>query len=935
MLEIEERHRLASAELAVRVRQIKAQCSSLNLGFREAKSRVESMTGSMSWKVTGPLRIVWDASTAFLNKVKNSAEGSSNATANESYNQNPRAHFLADLIRSSGFFDHAAYEGNAEAQMQGMDSALHYVLVGEKKDSSPPRDSTLCITRNVIRTLPPRLKTGFGHYLEMGQMEGRRATPIADSLTYPDNLKTALPTVLLLIHVASRTGAPILGWNIARSLRNQVNVVAVLMRGGQLEDAFTEVGPVVKCASEQEFDLSDPTEGARLARKLAETYQPLYAIANSVETRTLAVGLGDQGVPVVALVHEFSGYTKPSGTLQPLYERASEIVFSADIVRRSSEVDYPILSLRRSWVLPQGPSEVPRTEKSESKSYDTVKRKTIDALRPAGAEDDLVVIGMGFVDWRKGVDLFIAAATAIIAPHPETAVRFIWIGQGYQSTNTIDVSSYLSEQIARSGLGDRFALLDAVEDVESIYNEADVLFLSSRLDPLPNVSIDAALRGIPVVCFAEASGMAEILASVEETRELVVPHLDAGAAGALIHSLALDAEKLGRLSKAIREVAQERFNMSAYVTTLDELGRKASSAEKQMDAEVETILETGGFDLPLYLGTSADSIELSAAVKNYVSLAGKIDYERLPEPGVYTRRPLAGFHPRAYALQKPDYKNQAGRDPLAHYLKAGRPKGPWEHPVLRIEGKSPSGGSSTSAAFNVVLHGHFHYTDQIGEFLRAVSANAQPCELILTTNTSAKRDEIEGALGQAGMKAEVRIVPNRGRDVGPFLNLLAELVDRCDLLGHVHGKRSTHVDREFSERWRIFLWQHLIGDEMPMIDIIKQAFIEDPRLGLVFPEDPFLLGWEQNLVLAQELAARLGLKAPLSTSINFPMGTMFWARPRALGSLIKLRVAEEEYPHEPVPVDGTILHALERLLPIIAEDAGYHYATTYFPRYVR
>ena len=92
----------------------------------------------------------------------------------------------------------------------------------------------------------------------------------------------------------------------------------------------------------------------------------------------------------------------------------------------------------------------------------------------------------------------------------------------------MELSSFLSEQISRSGLGDRFNLMDAIDDVESIYQEADLLFLSSRLDPLPNVSIDAALRGIPVVCFAEASGMAEILASNGETRELVVPHLDVG-----------------------------------------------------------------------------------------------------------------------------------------------------------------------------------------------------------------------------------------------------------------------------------------------------------------------------------------------------------------------------------------------------------------------
>jgi lipopolysaccharide biosynthesis protein len=299
---------------------------------------------------------------------------------------------------------------------------------------------------------------------------------------------------------------------------------------------------------------------------------------------------------------------------------------------------------------------------------------------------------------------------------------------------------------------------------------------------------------------------------------------------------------------------------------------------------------------------------------------------------------LAGFHPVTYALQKPDYDMKTGGDPLAHYLRTGKPNGPWVHSVLRIEGPEDASRLSAtpeSAKLRVVLHGHFHYTDHFGDFLQALAANAQPCELILTTNSEEKATQLRSALTKSGAEADVRVVPNRGRDIGPFLTVLTEVMERCDLLGHIHGKRTPHAAQGVGDRWRVFLWQHLIGDAMPMADIIRQAFTKEPGLGFVFPEDPHLVMWDENLEIAQELATRMGLRAPLPASFECPVGTMFWARPAALAPLLRLGLTWDDYPSEPLPIDGTMLHALERLIPLVAEGAGYGYATTYLPRSVR
>ena len=116
-----------------------------------------------------------------------------------------------------------------------------------------------------------------------------------------------------------------------------------------------------------------------------------------------------------------------------------------------------------------------------------------------------------------------------------------------------------------------------------------------------------------------------------------------------------------------------------------------------------------------------------------------------------------------------------------------------------------------------------------------------------------------------------------------------------------------------------------------MVDVILNAFVTDSTLGLVFPEDPHLNDWNENRLIAEDLARKIGITDPLPTHFDFPIGTMFWARPAALQPLFSLGLRWDDYPTEPLSEDGTILHALERLIPFAANNAGFRYATTLVP----
>ena len=229
------------------------------------------------------------------------------------------------------------------------------------------------------------------------------------------------------------------------------------------------------------------------------------------------------------------------------------------------------------------------------------------------------------------------------------------------------------------------------------------------------------------------------------------------------------------------------------------------------------------------------------------------------------------------------------------------------------------------------IHGHFHYPELLDEFLTRLAPNRTVCDLFLTTNGVEEAAFLRDVVTQFSLtRVDIRVVPNRGRDIGSLLSELADELQGYAVIGHLHGKRSKRLTQH-GDRWRSFLWDHLIGSSFPMVDVILKAFVMDSALGLVFPEDPNLNDWNENRLIAEDLARKIGITDPLPTHFDFPIGTMFWARPAALQPLFSLGLRWDDYPTEPLSEDGTILHALERLIPFAANDAGFRYATTLVP----
>ena len=234
----------------------------------------------------------------------------------------------------------------------------------------------------------------------------------------------------------------------------------------------------------------------------------------------------------------------------------------------------------------------------------------------------------------------------------------------------------------------------------------------------------------------------------------------------------------------------------------------------------------------------------------------------------------------------------------------------------------------------LAVHLHVHYLETLPTLLNALNAcrtGLQGLRLWISTDRSAKADAITEALQQHPIAEQattiaVRVCPNRGRNLGPLLLHLWPQLQQEALVLHLHGKRSKETD--LGDAWLDQLLRRLLPDG-ETVQALRQRFHNDPHLGVVMPQPPDLirpyLNWGMNFELAGQLAHGMGVRLHRDAVLAFPAGGMFWARPAALTPLTKGLGVMETLPPEPLAVDGSSLHAIERLVAHACEASGFHW----------
>ena len=182
--------------------------------------------------------------------------------------------------------------------------------------------------------------------------------------------------------------------------------------------------------------------------------------------------------------------------------------------------------MQHAIVAPQGKCALPVGSAPPENDIAT-SRIVADAL----AQKKVVVLGLGFVQIRKGVDVFASVAREVARLIGPENILFLWVGEGYAPDHDVHISVWIRDQVKESGMADVVRITGQVGPghLERLYTSAHAVMLSSRLDSFPNVAIDAMHAGLPAGSFEGASGVAEAVAQLEQADQLVAPYLDATA----------------------------------------------------------------------------------------------------------------------------------------------------------------------------------------------------------------------------------------------------------------------------------------------------------------------------------------------------------------------------------------------------------------------
>lgn len=379
-------------------------------------------------------------------------------------------------------------------------------------------------------------------------------------------------TILIVSHEASRTGAPILTLNLVQVLVGRYNVVVLLLGGGPLYIDFCRAGATVVMASHLRVIpfLTGLTVG-----RLCRHFKFKFALVNSIESGVVLPTLKRNRVPTVSLIHEFASYTRPRKAFREALFWSDEIVFSANLTLENARFEYPSLGNRSTHIFPQGRCLAPPGELNEEQQQaERVRVRRL--IRPEGiSEHTVVVLGAGSVILRKGVDKFIECAANVVRSSGGNRCRFVWIGKGYDPENDVGYSVYLADQVHRAGLERHVFFVDETPAIDVAYEEADLFLLSSRLDPLPNVAIDALAHGVPVLCFNKATGIADFMIESGLRDYCVAEYLDSTDMANKILALAGSHALRIQVADHCRSASVTYFNMGKYLNSLEALAQEA------------------------------------------------------------------------------------------------------------------------------------------------------------------------------------------------------------------------------------------------------------------------------------------------------------------------------------------------------------------------
>lgn len=234
----------------------------------------------------------------------------------------------------------------------------------------------------------------------------------------------------------------------------------------------------------------------------------------------------------------------------------------------------------------------------------------------------------------------------------------------------------------------------------------------------------------------------------------------------------------------------------------------------------------------------------------------------------------------------------------------------------------------------VVVCFHLYYEDLLDFCFRYMQAIPEFADIFITTPKEELLPVIQEKIRTYGLQnVTLQMINARGRAESAFLVATKDFIQNYEYACILHDKKSS------------FLRPGCIGVEFGLHNqdalLASRAYVENllavfeanPRLGILEPMNLVYANfrgiygqeWGQNYDGTVKFLQRAAIDLPIAPDVPpiAPMGAMFWFRPACMKRLLDMDWEYEDFPEEPLPLDGSLIHIIERAYPFFAQDAGY------------